>query len=75
MFGNEENLGIIPRINACIFEGVNNIVREETNMKQFLLTVSYLEIYNDIIRDLLNPTEKELRIREHPDLGIYVQVR
>lgn len=40
---------------------------------KFMITVSYLEIYNEVIHDLLNPTERELRIREHPDLGIYVE--
>lgn len=32
-----------------------------------------MEIYNEVIRDLLNPTDKQLKIREHPKLGIYVE--
>ena len=41
---------------------------------RFMITVSYLEIYNEVIHDLLNPTSGDnLKIREHPDLGIYVE--
>ena len=36
--------------------------------------VSYLEIYNEKVRDLLNPkTKGNLRVREHPVLGPYVE--
>jgi kinesin family protein 1 len=36
--------------------------------------VSYLEIYNERVRDLLNPKLKgNLRVREHPVLGPYVE--
>ena len=38
-----------------------------------MVTVSYLEIYNEVVHDLLNPKKDVvLKIREHPDLGIYV---
>ena len=34
----------------------------------------YLEIYNEVLHDLLNPRKGDaLKIREHPDLGIYVE--
>ncbi|RHY24617.1 hypothetical protein DYB32_008775, partial [Aphanomyces invadans] len=39
----------------------------------YLITVSFLEIYNEVIKDLLNPSDKVLKIREHPDMGIYVE--
>ena len=32
-----------------------------------------MEIYNEIIKDLLNPSDKKLQIRESPELGIYVE--
>src|ERR1700721_3646560 len=36
--------------------------------------VSYLEIYNERVRDLLNPKPKgNLRVREHPVMGPYVE--
>jgi hypothetical protein len=44
----------------------------ETSVK-YLITVSFLEIYNEVIKDLLNPSDKVLKIREHPEMGIYVE--
>jgi kinesin family protein 1 len=35
--------------------------------------VSYIEIYNERVRDLLNPRTKHLKVREHPSLGPYVE--
>lgn len=36
--------------------------------------MSYIEIYNEKVRDLLNPKNKSnLRVREHPSLGPYVE--
>ena len=35
--------------------------------------VSYLEIYNEMIKDLLNPSDKILKIHENPKTGIYVK--
>lgn len=64
--------GIIPR--CC--EHILNGTRRQSVGKQakYLLRVSYLEIYNEEIRDLL---VKECRykpeIKEHPDKGIYVK--
>ena len=41
---------------------------------RFMITVSFLEIYNEVIHDLLNPqSDKPLKVREHPDMGIYVE--
>lgn len=38
------------------------------------LQVSYMEIYCERVRDLLNPKNKgNLRVREHPLLGPYVE--
>ena len=49
---------------------MNELSNENT---KFLITVSFLEIYNEVIKDLLNPSDKFLKIREHPDMGIYVE--
>jgi hypothetical protein len=35
--------------------------------------VSYLEIYNEMIKDLLNPSDKILKIHENPKTGIFVK--
>ena len=40
----------------------------------FAFQVSYMEIYCERVRDLLNPNNKgNLRVREHPLLGPYVE--
>ncbi|KAJ8600270.1 hypothetical protein CTAYLR_000634 [Chrysophaeum taylorii] len=47
---------------------------EKKEAVRFMITVSFLEIYNEVIHDLLNPqSNKVLKIREHPDMGIYVE--
>lgn len=40
----------------------------------YSVEVSYMEIYCERVRDLLNPkNQKNLRVREHPLLGPYVE--
>jgi hypothetical protein len=63
--------GIIPNSFKHIFEHIN----ANTNPgKQFLVRVSYLEIYNEEIRDLLSkdPTNK-LELKENADHEVYVK--
>jgi kinesin family protein 1/kinesin family protein 3/17 len=62
--------GIIPRLNAELFATVD--ARRSDDLK-FLVTVSFLEIYNEVVKDLLNPSDRQLKIRESPQVGIYVQ--
>ena len=38
----------------------------------FQLSVSYLEVYREVIRDLLDPSKTNLAVRESPARGIYV---
>jgi len=63
--------GIIP--NA--FDHIFSFVDDQTNdSKKFLIRCSYLEIYNENIRDLLGKKiDTKLDIKEHPDKGVYVQ--
>ena len=43
-------------------------------MLRFLVRVSYLEIYNENVRDLLSKNiKKKLNIRERSDIGVYVE--
>lgn len=51
--------GIIPIAIQEIFNFI-----KETNNREFLLRVSYLEIYNEIINDLLAPENVNLKIHE-----------
>jgi len=65
----EELHGVIPRTFAHIFENINI-----NPAKKFLVRASYLEIYNEEIRDLLskNPKQK-LELKDHPDGGVFVK--
>ncbi|XP_078695926.1 osmotic avoidance abnormal protein 3-like isoform X3 [Branchiostoma floridae x Branchiostoma belcheri] len=61
--------GIIPRAFEHIFESI--AVAEDT---KYLVHASYLEIYNEEIRDLLGKDHKQkLELKEHPDRGVYVK--
>lgn len=61
--------GIIPRMVSTIFEYVENA--DETI--EFMVSVSYIEIYMEKIRDLLNPANDNLPVRENKTRGIYVE--
>jgi len=67
--GDEEQHGVIPRTFHHIFRNINS-----TPNKKFLVRASYLEIYNEEIRDLLskNPKEKH-ELKDHPDGGVMVK--
>ncbi|OAD67088.1 hypothetical protein PHYBLDRAFT_22536, partial [Phycomyces blakesleeanus NRRL 1555(-)] len=65
--GTEQEPGVIPRAVNEVFENI----RQATN-KEFLLRVSYLEIYNETIRDLLAPNNTDIKIHEDRRRGIYV---
>lgn len=68
--GVSELSGIIPNSFAHIF---GHIAKCEGEVK-FLVRVSYLQIYNEDVCDLLgkNPTTK-LEVKERPDVGVYVK--
>uniref|UniRef100_A0A1I8A0S6 Kinesin-like protein n=1 Tax=Steinernema glaseri TaxID=37863 RepID=A0A1I8A0S6_9BILA len=60
--------GIIPRT----FEHIFTATSTTANMK-FLVHVSYLEIYNEEVRDLLGKDKlQKLEIKEHAEKGVYV---
>lgn len=70
-YGDEE--GVIPRICRNMFERIEAVQTQDKNMA-VTVEVSYLEIYNERVRDLLNPSTKgNLRVREHPSTGPYVE--
>ncbi|CAN0892333.1 Kinesin-like protein KIN-7E, chloroplastic, partial [Linum grandiflorum] len=67
MHGEQKSPGVIPLAVKDVF----GIIQEMPG-REFLLRVSYLEIYNEVINDLLDPTGQNLRIREDPQ-GTYVE--
>ena len=72
MQGTANSPGVIPLAITDIF----SYIRENPN-REFLLRVSYLEIYNEKIYDLLNQTtpgqaqEQEIKLREDSKRGVY----
>lgn len=82
MQGAEGNEGIIPRMNNALFAKIG-VEKSAHPSLLFLVTVSYFEIYNEVIFDLLDPSDRKkhkqagskggLEIKEHPVLGVYVK--
>ena len=73
MMGYGEEAGVIPRICQSMFQRINEYQDKDANLK-YTVEVSYLEIYNERVRDLLNPANKgNLKVREHPSTGPYVE--
>lgn len=76
MIGNDNDLGIIPRICKDIFERASELESEGVSV---MVRISFCEIYNEQIRDLLAPppaktaqaAATKLRVRDGPQ-GTYV---
>ena len=62
--------GIIPRSVEEIFEYIGNCSSPNTT---FMVRASYLQIYNEIISDLLRSEHVGLQIRECQKKGVYVE--
>ena len=67
MMGKDDK-GLIPRICDALFNRLNSLTDVSCRVE-----CSYLEIYNEKVRDLLSPRSTSLRVREHPSTGPYVE--
>ncbi|KAH9680271.1 kinesin-like protein KIN-7O [Citrus sinensis] len=67
MRGSLTEPGVIPRAVHDLFD----IIQGEVD-REFLLRMSYMEIYNEDINDLLAPDHRKLQIHESLERGIYV---
>ncbi|XP_033639651.1 kinesin-like protein KIF28P [Asterias rubens] len=73
------NKGIVPETCEKLFNGIDESKRtaDKSKEQEFQVFVSMLEIYNEQVRDLLNPTSFKvkggLKVREHPQKGFYVE--
>ncbi|KAK4522063.1 ribosomal 40S subunit protein S13 [Mucor velutinosus] len=65
--GSEAEPGVIP----CSVDNVFDFIKKAIT-REFLLRVSYLEIYNETIKDLLNPSNDNLKIHQDKIRGVYV---
>jgi alkylated DNA nucleotide flippase Atl1 len=74
MFGKEKSseaaqLGIIPRAIRFLFEQIN----QSDQIIEVTVKCSFLEIYRENIRDLLQPARVGLRLRETPSHEVFVE--
>uniref|UniRef100_A0A182WIL3 Kinesin motor domain-containing protein n=1 Tax=Anopheles minimus TaxID=112268 RepID=A0A182WIL3_9DIPT len=71
MMGSQESKGIIPRLCDELFA---SIAAKQTDELSYKVEVSYMEIYNEKVHDLLDPktAKQSLKVREHNVLGPYV---
>ncbi|RKF80241.1 Kinesin-like protein KIF1C [Golovinomyces cichoracearum] len=82
MMGTPEEPGLIPRTCEDLFERIES-ARQETPNISYHVRVSYFEVYNEHVRDLLAPAQSNpsqpnsspnyLRIRESPTEGPYIK--
>jgi len=70
-FGTQDpQRGIIPRSMEDIFRYIENVSNSKTT---FMVRVSYLQIYNEQISDLLRTDRSNLHIREDKKKGVFVE--
>ncbi|KAJ1852086.1 hypothetical protein LPJ73_002894, partial [Coemansia sp. RSA 2703] len=67
MYGSGSELGIVKL-------AVNNMfsIVENDSKREYLIRVSFLEIYNEVLRDLLEPSKTNLKIHENAKHEIFV---
>lgn len=77
MMGTPDQPGLIPRTCQDLFERIESAQNETPNIS-YSVRVSYFEVYNEHVRDLLVPVVPNqppyyLKIRESPTEGPYVK--
>ncbi|XP_033359443.1 centromere-associated protein E-like [Bombus vosnesenskii] len=70
MMGSAEELGIVPLAVQHMFDAIAN-----TSGREFLLRVSYLEIYNERVNDLLNKSGTDLKLKEDSSGQVILQCK
>ncbi|XP_053985227.1 kinesin-related protein 4 [Hylaeus volcanicus] len=70
MLGTSQELGIVPLAIDYMFDAIGNTIGRE-----FLLRVSYLELYNERVNDLLNKNNTDLKLKEDGNGQIVLQCK
>ena len=83
-FDNKSDKGIIPRTFNYIYKEINKTQKninnntntndlEENNKNKYNIYLSFIQIYLESIQDLLDINSKEIRIREDPEKGVFLE--
>ena len=78
-FNNKSRSGIIPRAINYIFDQINKITSQQQQEgknqsgDKFSIYVSFIQLYLESIQDLLEPELKDIKIREDPEKGVYLE--
>merc|ERR550534_978168 len=72
-----EQIGLIPRISDGLFKRIGELSQQHTT-RRFLVQCSFIEIYNEVVYDLLAPKRRDLKstgleVKEQKGLGVYVK--
>jgi HSP20 family molecular chaperone IbpA len=62
--------GIIPRACKLLFELIN---KQRELVEELTVKCSFLEIYKEVVKDLLIPANSNLKIREHATKGVWIE--
>ena len=60
--------GIIPRVAHLLFATTHSV----PDTHQFFIEASFIEIYNEKVKDLLDKASAELKVREDPKHGVHI---
>ncbi|KAK6146279.1 hypothetical protein DH2020_020148 [Rehmannia glutinosa] len=70
----EDQQGLAPRVFRRLFERITEEqIKQADRQLVYMCRCSFLEIYNEQITDLLDPSQKNLQIREDVKTGVYVE--
>lgn len=65
----DDQRGIIPRAAEDIFDYIRDFKNSDIT---YMVRVSYIQIYNEVLTDLLRQEKEKLMIREEPKKGIFI---
>lgn len=68
IMGTMEEGGLISLVSQTLFA----LIDDASNIKDYFVMVSFLEIDDSSVHDLINPSGRNLKVRQHPQLGMYV---
>jgi kinesin family protein 18/19 len=69
MLGTDTEPGIMVFTLRDLFSRCRNVENDPSSGVKYTISISYLEVYNELIRDLLTPANEFLDLREDPTKG------